>query len=172
MLDRRTDKSVDMLASAWLGPHPRRTLTRVIVLVAGSALVFGLLLRPIRASGISMEPTYSPGALLFCNTLAYRTSEPRQGDVVAIRLAGPSVVLVKRIVGMPGDHVRIVDGIVEINGIPFDEPYVKKRLPWQYAEVAVADDEYFVIGDNRSMRIDLHDFGRVRRERILGRIAW
>ena len=161
-----------MLSSVWLGRHPTRTLVRVIVLIVGSAVVFGVLLRPIRASGVSMEPTYAPGALLFCNTLAYRTGDPKQGDVVAIRLAGPNVVLVKRVVGMPGDHVRIVNGVVEINGIPYDEPHVTKRLPWNYAEVAVGADEYFVIGDNRSMRMDLHDFGRVQRERILGRIAW
>jgi signal peptidase I len=161
-----------MLASVWVGRHPTRTLVRVAVLIVGSAIVFGVVLRPIRASGVSMEPTYAPGALLFCNTLAYRTSEPAQGDIVAIRLAGPNVVLVKRIVGLPGDHVRIVNGVVEINGIPFDEPHVTKRLPWNYDEVAVGGDEYFVIGDNRSMRMDLHDFGRVHRERILGRIAW
>lgn len=161
-----------MLASIWLGRHPSRTLLRVAILIVGSLVVFGFVLRPIRASGISMEPTYAPGALLFCNTLAYRAGDPRQGDVVAIRLAGPSVVLVKRVVGLPGDHVRIAEGVVQINGIPFDEPHVKKRLPWNYDEVAVGADEYFVIGDNRSMRMDLHDFGRVQRERILGKIAW
>ena len=170
--DEIVDNRGRMLASMWLGRNPAWTLLRVAVLVVGSAVVFGCVLRPIRASGVSMEPTYAPGALLFCNTLAYRTGEPKQGDVVAIRLAGPNLVLVKRIVGLPGDHVRIADGVIEINGIPFDEPHVTTRLPWNYDEVAVGADEYFVIGDNRRMRMDLHDFGRVQRERILGKIAW
>nr|MCU0256663.1 signal peptidase I [Vicinamibacterales bacterium] len=140
-----------MLASIWLGAHPRRTLARSLALVAASAVLFGVVLKPIRASGVSMEPAYEAGALLFCNTLAYRARGPARGEVVAIRLAGPSVVMVKRVVGLPGEAIRISSGVVMVDGVPLDEPYVKRRQPWDYEEVVVGADEYFVIGDNRSM---------------------
>lgn len=158
--------------SWWFGARPARTLARGLALVAGSAVLFGLVLKPVRAVGVSMAPTHRHGALLFYNALAYRWSVPARGDVVVIRFAGPGVVLVKRVVGLPGERVRIEAGTVRIDGVPLEEPYVAERQPWQYGEVLVGADELFVVGDNRSMPMTQHQFGRVRRERVLGRIVW
>lgn len=156
----------------FLGARPARTALRAGVLVAGGALVFGVVLRPVRAHGVSMWPTISDGDLVFVNTLAYRGgATPRRGDIVAIRLAGPRVVYVKRVVGLPGERLRLVDGALEIDGRPIDEPYVRARQPWQVTEVRLGTDEYFVVGDNRGMPQHLHDFGRVARSRILGRVV-
>jgi signal peptidase I len=91
---------------------------------------------------------------------------------VAIRLAGPHVLYVKRIVGLPGERVAIVDGIVQIDGEPLIEPYVARRQPWNYREVTVGPREYFVVGDNRGMRIGDHDFGRVDARRIIGKLLF
>ena len=155
-----------------LGRDPRRTLTRVAVLTAVSILTFGWLLTPVRVSGISMEPTYRDSTLNLVNRMTYRMRAPRRGDVVAIRLAGPHVLYVKRIVALPAERVSIVEGIVEINGPPLIEPYVHKRARWNYPEVTVGPREYFVIGDNRSMRMVDHDFGRVDARRVLGRLLF
>ena len=135
-------------------------------------MTFGWLLTPIRVRGISMEPTYRDSTLNLVNRMVFRAREPRRGDVIAIRLAGPNVLYVKRIVGLPTERVSIVGGIVEINGQPLVEPYVAKRAPWDYAEVTVGPREYFVIGDNRSMRIGDHDFGRVDARRVLGTLLF
>ena len=155
-----------------LGPDPRRTLTRVAVLTVVSIITFGWLLTPVRVSGISMEPTYHDSKLNLVNRMAYRIRAPRRGDVVAIRLAGPNVLYVKRIVGLPSERVSIVDGTVEINGQPLIEPYVQKRQRWNYPEVTVGPREYFVIGDNRGMRMVDHDFGRVDARRVLGMLLF
>jgi signal peptidase I len=154
------------------GRHPRRTAVRIFVLAALSFVVFGFLLTPVKVRGISMEPTYHDGMLNLVNRLAFRFREPRRGDVVAIRLAGPHVLYVKRIVGLPRERVGIVDGIVEINGAPLVEPYVHNRQRWNVDEVTVGPREYFVIGDNRGMRAGDHDFGRVDARRVLGELVF
>jgi signal peptidase I len=154
------------------GRNPRRTLVRIAVLGAVSFVVFGFLLTPIRVRGISMEPTYHDGTLNLVNRLAFRFRSPARGDIIAIRLAGPSVLYVKRIIGLPTERVAIVNGIVQINGAPLIEPYVHNRQPWNVPEVTVGPREYFVIGDNRGMRASDHDFGRVDARRILGELSF
>ena len=119
-----------------------------------------------------MEPTYRDATFNLVNRVVYRTRRPSRGDIVAIKLAGPSVLYVKRIIGLPGERVAIVDGIVQIDGAPLVEPYVHKRQPWTYDEVTVGPREYFVIGDNRGMRVNDHDFGRVDARRILGKLVF
>jgi signal peptidase I len=87
-------------------------------------------------------------------------------------MAGPHVLYVKRVIGLPGERVSVADGVVNINGVPLAEPYVKNRRPWQVSEVTLGPSEYFVIGDNRGMSAGEHDFGRVELSRILGRVVF
>jgi signal peptidase I len=110
---------------------------------------------------------------VFVNRLAYVFDRsPRRGDVVAIRLAGPNVLYIKRVVALPHERVAIDAGRLHVDGQPIDEPYVLYRAAWNYQEVQLGDGEYFVIGDNRGMRQELHDFGRVTRERIRGKVVF
>ena len=154
------------------GENPRRTLTRVIVLAAISFITFRWVLVPIRTEGSSMLPTYETSRLNLVNRLAYLGGRPARQDVVAIQMAGPHVLYVKRVIGLPGERVSVVDGTVNINGRPLVEPYVRHRRPWQVDEVTLGPSEYFVIGDNRGMAAGDHDFGRVDRSRILGRVVF
>ena len=137
-----------------------------------AAVVFGVVLQPVRLSGISMEPTYRDGALNFTNRLAYAWRPPARGDVIAIRMAGPSVVYVKRIVGLPGERVEIAMGTVVIDGRPLAEPAVTRKAPWNVPALTLGGDEYFVIGDNRAMAVEQHDFGRTTRQRIVGKMLF
>ena len=150
----------------------RAALVRSAILIASAYVVFGYLLLPIRLEGISMEPAYTSGGLNFANRLAYLWRPPARGDVVAIRMAGPRIVYVKRIVGLPRERVEIVGGVVHINGESLNEPAVVRRSPWNYAPVTLRDDEYFVIGDNRAMAMEDHEFGRTTRERIVGKMLF
>jgi signal peptidase I len=155
-----------------IGRHPRRTAFRIGVFVMGTTLVFGWILKPTRLTGMSMEPTFSSGHLSLINALAYTFGHPARGDIVAIRLAGPSVVYVKRIVGLPGERLQIDRGRVLINGSPLDEPSVISPAPWLLNQIVLGTDEYFVVGDNRRMPMRDHAFGRVSLERILGKVVW
>jgi signal peptidase I len=154
------------------GSDPRRTAVRVLVLVAISVVVFKWVLLPVRAEGISMQPTYESGTLRIVNRLSFLSGHPVRGDIIAIRLAGLRVVYVKRVVALPGERLAIVDGQVMINGVPLDEPYVRNRRPWQFEEVTLGPNEYFVIGDNRGMNLRDHTLGRVDASRIIGRVIF
>jgi len=155
-----------LLIGRSLGRSLIRGLSMALALLLGSWFI----LVPVRAHGPSMTPTYSDRQLLLVNHLAYRFGEVRRGDVVAITLNGAQAVLVKRIIGLPGERIRIDAGQVMIDDKPLSEPYCVYRLPWNILETQLGPDEVFVIGDNRSMLEKYHDFGRADRSRILGRL--
>src|SRR5262245_58415412 len=119
-----------------------------------------------------MLPTYGPGELNLVNRFAYQSAPPGRGDVVAIQMAGPHVLYVKRVIGLPGERVAVKAGLVEINGTALTEPYVRNRKPWDVPEVTLGAREYFVIGDNRGVSAGEHDFGRVEVDRILGKVVF
>lgn len=155
-----------LLVGRSLGRSLIRGLAIALALILGSWFI----LVPVRAHGPSMTPTYVDGQLLLVNRLAYRFGELRRGDVVAITLASGQAVLVKRIIALPGERIRIVDGQVVVDDVPLDEPYCVYRLAWNVSEVLLGPDEVFVIGDNRAMLEKHHTFGRADRGRILGRM--
>jgi signal peptidase I len=146
-------------------------MLRVAALISAAYILFGHTLIPVRGAGPSMQPTLRDGQLVLVNRLAYWRSEPTRGDIVALRLAGPSVLYIKRIVGMPGDRVRIEAGAVIVNNTKLEEPYVRRRQRWNVPETMLAQDEYLMIGDNRGMPMRQHDFGKARRERIVGQVV-
>jgi signal peptidase I len=154
------------------GRNPRRTTVRVLILIILSIVGFRWVLIPVRTDGISMEPTYESGRINLVNRLAYLSSSPARGDVVAIRLAGLHVLYIKRVVALPGERLSITSGEVRIDGVPLNEPYVHYRRPWEVPEVQLGPSEYFVVGDNRGMAAADHTFGRVDAFRIVGRVLF
>lgn len=154
------------------GADPRRTTVRIAVLAVLSFVTFGWILIPMRAEGISMQPAYESGSLHLVNRLAFSAHSPRRGDVIAIRLAGPHVLFVKRVIALPGEQLEIVDGQVYVNGSPLVEPYVHSRRPWNIPAVTLTSREYYVIGDNRGMLARDHAFGRIDASRIVGKVVF
>jgi signal peptidase I len=133
-------------------------------------VVFKLLLLPIRVTGGSMLPAYRDGRVNLVNRLAYLRHEPQRGDVVGIRLAGVSVMYMKRIIGLPGETVAFAEGHAVIDGSVLDEPYVKFPCDWDREPVKLDSDQYFVVGDNRSMPLTNHVHGVLLRNRIVGKV--
>jgi len=165
------------VASPWLrllvGRQPKRTLVRLVVLVAGVFVLFRFVFIGVRIEGISMEPTYHNGRIGLVERLAYRYSLPKRGDVVAIRIAGERRMYLKRVIGLPGERVAVHRGNVYINGEKLDEPYVRApREPWEEPEVRLGEHEYYVVGDNRSMPGRWHEHGRVDASRITGKLLF
>lgn len=158
------------------GKNLRQTLLRALILAIVCFVVFGVFLLPARIEGHSMEPTFYGGSIIFINTLHSRFGEPRRGDIVAISTGGGrasllsrSPLLLKRVIGLPGERVMFQNGVLIVNGRQHPEPYVKKRnSSWNMSEVEIGMNEFFVVGDNRSMPMNTHTHGRVRRQRIIG----
>jgi signal peptidase I len=117
-----------------------------------------------------MEPTYRNHQIHCVNRLAYLRHEPQRGDVVSVRFAGESVMLMKRILALPGETISFQNGQAYINGQLLDEPYLKNDCDWSHEPIACGPGQYYIVGDNRSMPFGLHTQGRADRERIFGKL--
>lgn len=125
--------------------------------------------------GYSMTNTLQDGENLLVNKLEYRISKPNRLDIVVLYPFGhdvPNEYYVKRIIGLPGETIQIIDSKVYINGKILEEPYIKENnindAGCAANPVILADDEYFVMGDNRNGSGDSRDFGPVKFQDIDG----
>ena len=143
-------------------------LIRIVVISVTAWLFFSYVLVPLRIQGKSMEPTYHDVGFGFCWRQRFLLSPPDYGDVVAIRFAGKSVVLLKRVVALAGDTVEFRRGRLYVNGRPVEEPYVKYRSDWNLPPRTVEPGRVYVVGDNRGVPMERHHFGQVDMRRILG----
>ncbi len=123
----------------------------------------------IRVDGYSMEPTLHDGEFVIVNKLAYRFGSPQRGDVIVFRYPrDPQQEYIKRVIGLPGDRIRIVNGHVYVNDQLIDEPYVASAPRYQ-SEWSVPEDSVFVLGDNRNNSSDSHNWGPVPLNNVIGR---
>lgn len=156
-----------------IGRNPKITLVRALILAILCVVGYKETLLHIRVEGISMLPTCQDGSTYFVNRLAYLRHGPQRGDVVGIRfnadVATPSIMYLKRIIGLSGETVAFANGRVLINGEILDEPYEKYECDWNLPPVKLGPNEYFVVGDNRSMPPQLHEFGKADRDQIIGK---
>ena len=158
---------------AFLVPAVTRTFAvRLLVVAAGAWLLFGFVLVPFRIQGHSMAPTYRDGGVNFCNKWRFAFTAPERRDVVAIRLAGEDVMLLKRVVALAGESVAFRDGRLLVDGRAVDEPYVKDPEPWNLAPRTVAPRSVYVVGDNRRVPMAVHMFGQTPLDRIVGGPLW
>lgn len=148
-----------------------------ILLVAG--LIFrSFILQPFLVDGSSMEPNFHNKEFLLVDRINYQFKLPRRGEVIVFKYPkDPSQDYIKRIIGLPGENVKIEDGQVFINSLPVDEKYLPRtsqtNLPnkLNILDLTLAQDEYFVLGDNRNNSSDSREWGTVPKENIIGR-AW
>ncbi len=115
-----------------------------------------------------MEPTYRNGSFAFCLRPQYLFTNIQRFDVVAVRFSGKSVMLLKRVIGLPGDTLEFRQGVLYINGQSIQEPYVQQRKPWNLRPRTITPDHVYVVGDNRSTTMSRHIFGKVAIKRIMG----
>ncbi len=125
--------------------------------------------------GASMEPTLSDGDDVLIEKISARTGGIKRYDIVVFPVEG--VLLIKRVYGLPGEHIRIDEtGLIYINGVAIDDKYAREIMkdPGRAGDpgVTLADDEYFVLGDNRNNSIDSRalEVGSVRDKNIRGRV--
>lgn len=158
------------------GKNPAWTIVRILFVVFASLVIFKFVLFPIQVRGESMFPNFRDGQIKFVNRLAYSKKPPQRGDVVAVvwdQLAGKEVLLLKRVIGLPGETFQVRSGEVLINGQKIEEPYASGKIPSSarnrlgYTDpIPLGPHEYMVLGDNRNI-----SEGYIRqRDQILGRV--
>lgn len=140
---------------------------QLVVLLLIAAAFF---LRTPHVDGMSMEPRLREGEFVLINTLAYRFSPIRRGDVVAFRHDAPNPeTYIKRIVALPGERVEVREGTVLVDGRPLAEPYVRFRDRRSAPALVVPPHAYYVLGDNRADSDDSRDWGVLAEHDVVGR---
>lgn len=150
----------------------RRFLVRLAVMIAAAWGFFGGICRPMSIHGASMEPNWRDGSLTCCWRPRFWFRMPRRGEVVMIRFAGERVMLLKRIVAVGGETVAFQNGRLLINGQAQDEPYLRNPCQWELPPRVVGAGQLYVVGDNREMPLEAHQFGEVHPGRIVGGPLW
>lgn len=123
----------------------------------------------VRVDGFSMNPTLQNGEYILVNRLAYKAGQPARGDIIVFSFpADEGQDLIKRVIGLPGEIVKIGDGTVIINGRVLHEPYIAQD-PIYFGEWTVPEGYLFVLGDNRNDSRDSHQWGLLPVENVIGK---
>ena len=150
-------------------------LRDVIISVAASILIITFLYQPVRVEGTSMLPSLEDHDRLFINKFVYHLESIHRGDVVVFHYPrDPEKSYIKRVIALPGDRLQIDDGKVYLNGKPLPEPYVPQKYldTRSMAAIVIPEDEYFVMGDHRSISSDSREFGPVDCDLIYGKAVF
>ncbi len=163
---REPDRATELLFS-WL----RDLLVAAVV----SAFIILFMYKPVKVEGTSMEPGLDDAERIFINKFVYRLEPISRGDVVVFRYPRDTrKSYIKRVIGVPGDVVRIDAGQVVVNDQLLAEPYVADEYfdRRTNSNVVVPDNSYYVLGDHRNRSSDSRDFGVVDRELIIGKAVF
>jgi signal peptidase I len=146
----------------------------LVIAIVAFVLVFGFI-RPFVVKSFwipseSMVPTLEVGDRLFVNRFVYRFTEPARGDIIVFDSPESEDELIKRVVAVPGDRVRVANGVLKLNGEFQEEPYVRPQFPdgSVYGPTKVPEGEVFVMGDNRGNSRDSRFIGTIPIESIQG----
>ena len=160
-------------------------LIQVIVLgLSFFVLVYLFLWQPHQVKGSSMFPNFHDKDLLLTDKITYRFSLPKRGDVIIFKApagepcADIECEYIKRVIGLPGDTVKVEKGSIYINGQSLNEEYLSKNIVNNYGsylregiEQKIPQGEYLPLGDNREHSRDGREFGSIPKESIIGK-AW
>lgn len=174
------EANLDQTAQA-SAPQPVKSSTLglwlrdVVISIAASVLIITFLYQPVRVEGTSMLPGLEDHDRLFINKFVYHLESIHRDDVIVFHYPrDPEKSYIKRVIALPGDRLRIDDGQVYLNGKLLPEPYVpqKYRDTRSMAATVIPEDEYFVMGDHRSISSDSREFGPVDRHLIYGKAVF
>lgn len=148
-----------------------------VVALSIFVVAYLFLVQPHEIKGNSMEPNFHNNEYILTDKISYRFSEPKRGDVIIFKAPkNPDIDYIKRIIALPGERVKIQNGLVYIDGKLLKEPYLKDTtnlFPGSFMregiDITVPPEEYFAMGDNRSHSSDSREFGPIPARLIIGR---
>lgn len=164
---KQSPRRVRMELRNWLRDILFAGLTAVLIVV--------FLVQPVKVEGTSMQPRLSDQERIFVNKFVYHVSEINRGDIVVFWYPKDSTKsFIKRVIALPGERAEIRDGIVYVNGMRLEEPYVPTEFvdPSSFGPIIVAQGSYFVLGDHRNSSNDSRNWGLVPASNIFGKAVF
>lgn len=169
------DKSILQRIANFLGS----LIETFVMAMAIFVIVYFFLVQPHQVTGNSMLPNFDDGEYILTDKVSYHLHPPKRGDVIVFKAPkNQQKDFIKRIIGLPGEKIKLEKGSVFINGEKLQEVYLPsntvtlpKSLMIEGQDVLVPLNEYFVLGDNRQHSSDSRDWGTVPRSSIIGK-AW
>ena len=160
-------------------PGLLREIVGTLVFVLAVTVLFDLAIPRSLVDGHSMEPTFYGDDRLVVSRVHYLLGAPNRGDILVFNSLVPSeaergIMLIKRVVGLPGETVELRDAQIHINGEPLSELYIKepcRTLRCSDQAWILGKDEYFMMGDNRNNSRDSRRFGAVPLSKIVGQVV-
>ena len=149
----------------------------ILIVVCATYLIVTYVGQRTKVSGDSMQATLQDGDNLIVDKISYRFREPERFEIIVFPYRyAENTYYIKRIIGLPGETVQIIDGYVYINGEKLDENYgleVMNSAGNAATPIELGEDEYFVLGDNRNHSADSREssVGVLHRDELIGR-AW
>lgn len=155
--------------------HLRKLCPTLLILLLFACLCIALnqfIFHTVRIAGTSMVDTLRSGDIALVTRYDYRIGEAQRGDIVECSFPGRTGTYIKRLIGLPGERVEIISSRVYIDGEPISEPYATGSS--ETYSIQLAEDEYLVLGDNRSESYDsrAQDMGPIGSENLLGRVRF
>lgn len=129
----------------------REWVESIVIAIVIAIIIKAFIFETVLVDGHSMLPTLRDKDRLAVNKIGYRITGPQNGEIVVFRYpADPSLMFIKRVIGVEGDRVEIRNHKVYVNGVELDEPYISERPLGEFPEVVVPPNTVFVLGDNRN----------------------
>lgn len=147
----------------------------IIIIIVGLAVFFifnRFIAFNVSSPTPSMENTFMIDDKVFIFRLSYLFSEPKRGDIVVFPAPDePEIDLIKRVIGLPGETIEGMDGIVYINGEPLEETYLKEEMLGDFGPFVIPEQSYFMMGDNRNESLDAREWENtyVSKDKIKGK---
>ena len=151
-----------------------------VIVFALTYVVFDYMVLPVTINGSSMDNTLEHGDIVLLNALQSSKDDIERFDIVVAHSSLLHEEIIKRVIGLPGDHLKMVDDVLYVNDMVVNETYLDERFVYESQlryntdyftddfEVTLRDDEYFLLGDNRLKSTDSRVLGPFSSDDILG----